>query len=220
MRTLSRFWMCLFLALSLHAQTSAPPKYTVISPKQGEDFLATLGQLSDQGYRVIVGGKYLILRLDATPPDTYRYARLEVNGGLAQFTNWINDQGAHGYRWLPGTGLLEKAPHPHNYQYTNAAGGALGPARGRELSFLVEDGYHPTEMVFFSHAIGGTTNQMFFERELGPSGQVQGFRFGDEVQLADAMRTSKVMEHVNQLAAKGYRFLAGMLRKKAEGEPS
>ena len=75
MRTLSRFWMCLFLALSLHAQTSAPPKYTVISPKQGEDFLATLGQLSDQGYRVIVGGKYLILRLDATPPDTYRYAR-------------------------------------------------------------------------------------------------------------------------------------------------
>ena len=86
--------------------------------------------------------------------------------------------------------------------------------------FLSRMDTHHTEMVFFSHAIGGTTNQMFFERELGPSGQVQGFRFGDEVQLADAMLTSKVMEHVNQLAAKGYRFLAGMLRKKAEGEPS
>jgi hypothetical protein len=71
MRTLSRFWMFLFfLALSLQAQPNTPGKYAVIAPKKGDDFLATLDHLSDQGYRLIVGGEYLILRLDATPPDS------------------------------------------------------------------------------------------------------------------------------------------------------
>lgn len=197
----------LLLVFSLHAQATLP-KYAVLKTEGGEAYLTNVNQLSDEGYRLIVAGKFTILRLEATPPDTYRYLRLEVKGGPAQFTNWVNEQGAHGYRWLARTGLLEKAPHPRNYEYRFVRHGALGPSKGSDLSSLLEEAYRPVETVSFSHALGADTTEMFFEHEVGQPAYASHLPPGSEVQIADAMRVASVMKRVDELAKQGYRFLA------------
>ena len=195
------------LVSSLHAQTELS-KYAVLKTEGGEAYLTNVNRLSDQGYRLIVVGKFTILRLEATPPDTYRYVRLEVKGGPAQFTNWVNEQGAHGYRWLARTGLLEKAPHPRNYEYRFSPHGALGPSKSADLSPLFEEGYRPVEIVYFSHTIGAATKEMFFEHEVGEPADASHLRPGSEIQVADAMRVGNVMKRVDELAKRGYRFLS------------
>jgi hypothetical protein len=207
MKTLLRSLLPFLLVFSLYAQTP-PPKYAVLKTENGDAFLNSVNQLSDRGYRVLVEDKFTILRLEATPPDTYRYLRLEVKGGIAQFTNWINDQGAHGYRWLARTTLLEKAPHPKNYEYRNSPHGALGPSKGRELSSVLEEGYSPTGIVYFSHTIGASTKEMYFEHEVGQPAYASPLPSGSEIQVADAMRAGNVMKHVDELAKQGYRFLS------------
>ena len=207
MKTFLRSLVCFLLVFSLHAQTKLS-KYAVLKTEGGEAYLTSVNQLSDQGYRVLVGGKFTILHLEATPPDTYRYLRLEVKGGPAQFTNWINEQGAHGYRWLPRTALLEKAPHPRNYEYRFAPHGALGPSKGRELSSLLEEGYQPVGIVPFLHTIGGATREMFFEHEVGQPAHASPLPPGSEIQVADAMRVGNVMKDVDKLAKQGHRFLS------------
>lgn len=77
MRTLWRFWILLFVALSLQAQTNLP-MYTVLAPKKGEAFVATLDHLSDQGYRVILGGKYLNF---TSRSHAARHLSLRASGG-------------------------------------------------------------------------------------------------------------------------------------------
>jgi hypothetical protein len=206
MKTLLRSLVSFLLVCSLHAQTKLP-RYAVLKTEGGEAYLTSVNQLSDQGYRVLVAGKFTILHLEATPPDTYRYLRLEVKGGPAQFTNWINEQGAHGYRWLPRTALLEKAPHPKNYEYRFAPHGALGPAKGRELSSVVEEGYRPAGIVYFSHSIGAATKEMFFEHEVGQPAYASPLPPDSKIQIADAMRVGNVMKDVDKLAKQGHRFL-------------
>jgi hypothetical protein len=193
------------LTATLHAQTSLP-KYAVIKTENGDAYLARVNELADQGYRVRVVSRYTVLRLEAAPPDTYRYIRLEVKGGPAQFINWINDQGAHGYRWLPRTGLLEKAPHPRNYEYRYASHGALGPSRGHELSAMAEQGYQPVELVGFAHSIGATTREVFFERDLDQPAPAPPSHPGTAIAVADAMRAGNVMKRVDELAKQGYRY--------------
>jgi hypothetical protein len=197
----------LFLfAATLHAQT-ALPKYAVVKTENGEAFLASLNQLADQGYRVLAISKYAVLRLEAAPPNTYRYRRIEVKGGPAQFTNWINDQGAHGYRWLAHTGLLEKAPHPHNYEYRVAPRRGLGPARNRDLSLLVEQGYRQIDPISFSHSLGAPTHEVFFERDLDAPTPPPVAYPGTMIAVADAMRADNVMKQVDGLSRKGYRVV-------------
>lgn len=225
MRTLLRFLFSFLLVFSLHAQTKLP-KYAVLKTEGGEAYLTSVNQLSDQGYRLIVAGKFTILRLEAIPPDTYRYLRLEVKriefvqGGPAQFTNWANEQGAHGYRWLARSGLLEKAPHPRNYEYRFAPHRARTkwvPSKSAELSSLVQEGYQPVGIVQFSHAIGSTTKEMFFEREVGQPANAAHQPPGSEIQVADAMRASNVMKRVDELAKQGYRFLSPHISNKGGG---
>ena len=202
------------LLASLHSQTPLA-KYAVVKTENGDAYLTSLNGLADQGYRVVTVSRYTVLRLDAAPPDTYRYLRLEVKGGPAQFTNWINEQGAHGYRWLPRTELLEKAPHPRNYEYRNSPHGALGPSKNHDLFSVVLEGYHPAGIVMFSHAFGAGTFEEYFERELGerdPSLPKPGF-----IQVADAMRADAVLKHVNEFAKQGYRFLAPHQSNKGGG---
>jgi hypothetical protein len=213
-----RFLLCSFvpfiLLASLHDQT-ALPNYSVLKTENGDAYLASLNQLADQGYRVVAVSKYTVLRLDAAPPDTYRYLRLEVKGGPAQYTNWINEQGAHGYRWLPRTNLLEKAPHPRNYEYRNSPHGALGPSKNHDLFSVAIEGYHPVGIVAFSHAIGAATFEEYFEREIGQrdaSSQKPGF-----IQIADAMRADAVLKRVSEFAQQGYRFLAPHQSNKGGG---
>jgi len=206
----------LLLVFSLHAQAKLP-KYAVLKTEGGEAYLTNVNQLSDEGYRLIVAGKFTILRFEATPPDTYRYLRLEVKGGPAGFTNWVNEQGAHGYRWLARTGLLEKAPHPRNYEYRFARHGALGPSKGSDLSSLLEEGYRPVETVSFSHALGADTTEVFFEHEVGQPAYASHLPPDSDVQVADAMRVGNVMKLVDELAKQGYRFLAQHSSNKGGG---
>jgi hypothetical protein len=193
------------LAAALHAQT-ARPKYTVLKTENGDAYYTKLNQLADQGYRVLVVSKYTVLRLEATPPDTYRYLRIEVKGGPAQFTNWINDQGAHGYRWRSGTGLLEKAPHPHNYEYSTAGRSKYGSSRAADLSAMVEQGYRPLAPIAFEHALGQPTGEDFFERDLDQPASPQVPYPGTAIAIADGGRAGTVMKRMNDLAQKGYRF--------------
>jgi len=195
----------LLLAATLHAQT-APPKYTVVETANNDAYLAHINQLADQGYRVLAVSKYTVLRLEATPPDTYRYARIESKGGPAQFTNWINDQGAHGYRWRARTGLLEKAPHPHTYEYRTADHGKYGLSRPVDLSAMVEQGYRPLHPIFFQHALGSATSEDFFERDLDQPAPPAPAYPGTAIAVADAMRAGNVMKRVDELAKKGYRY--------------
>lgn len=218
MKTLLRSLLLLVPLPALFAQTASTtqespnpttaPNYKVLKTEDKDAFLESVNQLSDLGYRVLIQGQFTILHLDATPPDTYRYLRLEVKGGPAQFTNWINEQGAHGYRWRSRTRLLEKAPHPKNYEYRYSPHGALGPSKGRDLSSLLEEGYRPMETVYFSHAIGAATKEMYFEHEVGQPAYASALAPGSEIQVADAMRAGNVMKRVDELATQGYRFLS------------
>ena len=76
----------------------------------------------------------IILEKVASPPDTFRYLRLESSAAV-RLQNQLNELGASGYRLLRGSAsswqvqniplgytqkfsvLLEKEPHPHNYRY-------------------------------------------------------------------------------------------------------
>lgn len=215
MKSLLRSLVLLILIASLQAQNNLP-KYSVLKTEYGDAYLASLNQLADQGYRVLAVGKYTILRLEATPPDTYRYVRLERKNGPAQFTNWLNEQGARGYRWLSLTGLLEKAPHPRNYEYRTSRHGALGPSKGSELSSMVEDGYRPGRPVFFSQ-YGMHTQEMYFEREVRQLAGAAPQASSATVEVADAMRADHVMKRVDELAQQGYRFLGPYQSKKGGG---
>ena len=205
MKLLLRFLF--LLAATLHVQT-ALPKYTVLKTESNDTYFTQLNQLADQGYRVLAVSKYTVLHLEATPPDTYRYLRIEAKGGPAELANWINDQGAHGYRWRARTGLLEKAPHPRNFEYRVAHHGEMGPARSQDLSALVDEGYRPLQPIAFSHALGAATREVFFERELDQPAPAPSPYPGTSIAIADAMRADNVLKKVDELARKGYRFVA------------
>lgn len=204
----------LLFAASLHAQTSLP-KYAVIKTEAQNAFVTRLNELADQGYRVLAVGRFTLLRLDAYPPDTFRYLRIEGSGGPKQFHNWINEQGAHGYRWLPHTGLLEKAPHPRNYEYVTAHHG-IDPSKAKDLSVLAEQGYRPLDTVSFSFW-GASTQESYFEHDVDEPAPSPPQYPGTSIAIADAMRVGKVLEQVNDLAKKGYQFLALHASRKGGG---
>lgn len=196
MKSLVHSLAALVLIASLHAQNNLP-QYSVLRAEKGESFLAKVNQLADQGYRMLTAGKYAVLHLEATPPDTYRYAGFEVHGGPVQVTNWLNEQGAHGYRWVPNIGLLEKSPHPRNYEYRASPRG-LGPSKTGNLSAgFLEEGYHP---------VAPGTEETFFEREVGQS-RTSSPPVG-AIAVSNAMHVHNVMKRTNELARQGYRFLA------------
>lgn len=203
MKLLLRFLF--LLAATLHAQTTLP-KYTVIKTENGDAYLARINQLADQGYRVLAVSKYTVLHLEATPPDTYRYLRIEALRGPAQLTNWLNEQGAHGYRWCSHTGLLEKAPHPRNYEYHTAGHGKYGVSRPQDLSAMVEQGYRPLHPIAFQHPIGPITSEVFFERDLDQPAPPQPRYPGTAIAIAEGGRVATAMKRINDLALKGYRF--------------
>jgi hypothetical protein len=167
-----------------------------------------VNQLADQGYRVLAARKYTVLQLETTPSDTYRYARFEVRGGPAQFTNWLNEQGAHGYRWVPSIDLLEKSPHPKNYEYRNSPHrGQWAPSKGHEISSVISEGYRPSEIVVFTHDFGAPTEEMYFEREVSHTASARP-QYSATVEVTEAMRIGKITNRMNELAQEGYRFLS------------
>lgn len=196
----------LLLIVLLQAQNELP-SYSVLNTERGDTYLSRVSQLADQGYRVLAARTYTVLHLEATPPDTYRYARFEVRGGPAQFTNWLNEQGAHGYRWVPNIDLLEKSPHPKNYEYRNSPHrGQWAPSKSHEISLVISEGYRPSDVVVFTHDIGASTEEMYFEREVSHTTSARP-QYSVTVEVTEAMRVGKITNRLNELAQEGYRFL-------------
>ena len=192
-------WIVLLLASSLGAQVAPLPKYKVV-----RDEIAAVNASADLGYRLLVPGRMFILRLEATPPDTYRYMAMDRNGGPVQFLNWVNEQGALGYRWVPGgENILEKEPHPRNYEYASVVQSDWSGKTIPGTTFvLVRQGYRPLESVFFPGRIGGGQAELFFEREVGAKPKSAPISEGKEIEIADAMKQA------DALAKEGYRYLA------------
>jgi hypothetical protein len=199
-------WIVLFLISSLGAQLAPAPKYKVV--KGGK--IAAVSSLAEQGYRLLVPGRLLIMRLDSTPPDTYRYAASNTEEGHVHFLNWLNEQGAQGYRWVPGAGLLEKEPHPKNYEYS-----FLPPTKPswtmktnpETISSLIGQGYHPVDSVLFAALIGPGGTETLFEREVGTKPKTIPTSEGWDVEIVRVGRAGTVLKQFNVLAKKGYRYL-------------
>jgi hypothetical protein len=214
-------YFVLLLACSLTAQVAPPLKYKVLKSGKPQQTVAALNALADQGYRLILPGGMFILRLETAPPDTYRYVAADKKGGPVQFLNWLNEQGAHGYRWMPrlGADVMEKEPHPRNYEYAspNPHSYHFGGAKKDELSSLVSQGYHPVGLAWFSLYAGSPWREMFFEREMDAKSNSVRTGEGKEVEIADAMRAGNVMKQVDALAKNGYRYLGPCTSQKGGG---
>lgn len=116
--------LCILLTeVSAVAQTTVAPTYRVIPYAKGEKLPTKVAPAADAGYRVVLPGPFFILRLDTAPPNTYRYVLADETNGPLEFANQLNEQGVHGYRWLPTAHLFEKEPHPRNYEYVLARHG-------------------------------------------------------------------------------------------------
>lgn len=209
MKHLLRLLVLISFPAGLLAQNSLPT-YTVIKTEKKDAYFDAANNLADQGYRVVAVGKFTVLRLEAIPPDTYRYSPVETKDTPSELINWLNAQGARGYRWRPPIGLLEKLPHPRNFEYRTSPHGAWAPPKGRELSAEMRQGYRPLAVVLFSHFLGSPTEELFSEREVGNQTPATTECPSPAVELVQAMRISKVMKRVNDLAKQGYRFLAPM----------
>jgi hypothetical protein len=199
-------WIVLLLASSLSAQVAPAPKYKVV--KDGK--IDAVNALADQGYRLLVPGRFLVMRLESTPPDTYRYVARNKEEGHLHFLNWLNEQAAQGYRWAPATGVLEKEPHPKNYEYS-----FLPPQKPswsmktnpEPISSLIGQGYRPVDSVFFEALIGPGGTDTLFEREVGAKPKSTPTSEGWEVEIVHAGRAGNVLKQFNALAQKGYRYL-------------
>jgi hypothetical protein len=210
-------WIALLLASSLSAQVAPAPKYKVVKAGKPEPTVAALNALADQGYRLLVPGPLFILRREATPPDTYRYLAMSSKGGPVQTINWVNEQGARGYRWLPEAGVMEKEPHPRNYEYASAILFGWRPKKAPTASDLIGQGYRPLGTTAFESIIGPPETEFLFEQELGERPKPVGST-GWEVETADAMRAGNVWKQADALAKQGYRYLAPYVSRKGGGQ--
>lgn len=209
--------VALLLATSWGEQDAPPPKYRVIKAEKPERTVKALNALADQRYRLVVSGPMLILGLEAARPDTYRYMVVDPDGGPVQFVNWLNQQGARGYRFVPGAGVMEKEPHPKNYEYTSPGGMRWMRKTSQVVSELTSDGYHPVGLVNFTALMGPTPVALLFERELKSKQSTSPTSPGAEIEVADAMGPRAVRKKVDALAQKGYRYLEPFVSQKGGG---
>lgn len=211
-------WLALLLSSILSAPVAPAPRFKVVKAENPEKTAIALNELADQGYRLIVSGRMFILRLEATPPDTYRYLVVNFKPGPVEFLNWLNEQGSRGYLWLPRAGVMEKEPHPRNFEYI-LPGPTFrrGQKRSDEISSLIQQGYQPLGFTTFYAYIGPSTRETYFQRQLGMEPKRARSSAGPEIQIADAMRADNVLKQINALAEKGYRYFGAYESQKGGG---
>lgn len=184
----------ILLTAALAAAQSAPLlKYRVLPDLPPEKGVVLLNQAADQGYRLLFVGRMAVMRLDAAPPDTYRYLARPHEALSKTFLNQLNQQGALGYGWVHGTDFLEKAPHPRNYEYAMVEG-ISAKAREQSHNSLLAQGFVPVAsfnaIPIFMHELGAPP----------PDIHERPFR------TPNAVREKKLMEQITDLAARGYRY--------------
>jgi hypothetical protein len=203
-------WIVLLLASSLSAQVAPVPKYRVVKAGKADQTTVAVNALADAGYRLIVPGKLLIMRVDAMPPDTYRYVSLggeELKSNHSHLMNRLNELGSQGYRWSPAAELMEKDPRPKNYRYASPhVSGWSRQKISAMLSLMASQGYWPVDV-----------KELVFLQEVGAQPNPIPISGEPEIEMADAMRADNVMKQVGSLANKGFRYLGPGLPLKGGG---
>ncbi|MGD0157068.1 MAG: hypothetical protein ABSB50_13290 [Terracidiphilus sp.] len=178
----------------LVAQNSPLPRYKVLNGYPRLEAITAINQAADQGYRILLTSRFVVMRLDATPPDTWRYMPSPQPTGTNAFLNALDQQGALGYGWLADTEFLEKQPHPRNYEYRLLEGVTV-KSRAHSLESLEQDGFTRVGMtrrdvrLVYMHEIGSPPPEHpRHTREL------------------DALRAHNLMKNISELAAQGYRY--------------
>lgn len=183
------------LSASLLAQNASLRKYKVLNIDVRHEAAATpLNQAADEGYRLLFGYRFAVMRLDAMPPDTYRYLPVPEFRGRSSMLNALNQQGALGYRWRGDVAVLEKEPHPHNYEYQGAEGFTMN-ARDRSYESLLMEGFEPVSELMPGQIV---------IREIGGAPA----RPPREVRTVEAGRKSNLLKKISELASRGYRYSA------------
>src|SRR5713226_5995052 len=113
-------WTVCLLAASLCAQVAPPPKYKVVATSHEKEISPLLNGLAEQGYRLVVPGAILILKLEAPTSGHYRYDLIPSTGNPDKFFKELNEQGEQGYRWVPFSPLTEKGPQSTTHRYRKA----------------------------------------------------------------------------------------------------
>ncbi|MGA2169382.1 MAG: hypothetical protein ABSG62_14325 [Terracidiphilus sp.] len=198
--------LCLFLLSStlLAAQNSPLPRYKVLKGHPPQDAVAAVNQAADQGYRILFSARLLVMRLDATPPDTWRYQPRPDDSLPNSFLNALNQQGALGYAWRPDSWFLEKQPHPRNYEY-RVLEGYTGKTRESSRQSLQAQGFTP---------VGMFLNQSIYIHEIGAAQPAAPPR---PSRVVDALRKDNLMKDISALAAQGYRYRAHEPSNKGGG---
>jgi len=180
---------CFVMSTALWAQP-ALPKYKVVKGYPGAANIAAINAAADQGYRVAFAYQSTVLRLESIPPDTYRYLPLPQARAGASFLNTLNQQGALGYRWVDT--LLEKEPHPRNYEYRTAEGFTLN-SRDASAEELVREGFEQ---------IGESLGGVVYIRELGNS----DIKTRRPSRVLYERTGKNFMKKIGPLAREGYRY--------------
>ena len=193
----------LFSAAFLTAQNPTLAKYKVLKVDVRRDVTA-VNEAADQGYRLLFSYRFAVMRLDTVPPDTYRYLPIPEGRGRSSLLNALNQQGALGYRIVAEKGVLEKEPHPHNYEYRGAEGFTRN-ARNSSYASLQMMGFQP---------ISDLSSEQLVVREIGEEHPAPRPK---PVRVIDAIRQSKLLEHMAELAAEGYRYRGPQFSEKGGG---
>jgi hypothetical protein len=181
-----------WIAAAALAQTA--PEYRILKASTAKNAASEWNAAADQGYRVIFEGRFALMRLEASAPDTYRYASLPDRNLRDTFLNALNQQGAFGYRWVRGTRMLEKLPDPHVYEYAIVEGFTLG-ARRTSNGSLLSQGFT------FAGRFGSIPIYMR-DTTADPSAA----DLMSNVRFADGSTSGKLFKQIAALAAQGYRF--------------
>lgn len=170
------------------------PRYRVVKSWPVKQAVPALNEAASQGYRVLLLGKLAIMRLDTEPPEIYRYMAIPNAGIFATLMNAVNQQGAFGYRWMANTDLMEKEPHPHNYEYETIEG-FKADTREQSRRSLVERGFV---------SVGAFATRPIFMHELDSAPPAHPERQSKFVDMASEKKTFK---DITKWAQQGYRYI-------------
>lgn len=176
------------------AQTAPLPQYKVLKSSTAKNAASEWNAAADQGYRFLFEGRLAVMHLEATAPDTYRYAALPDRNLRDTFLNALNQQGAFGYAWINGTHMLEKLPHPHVYEYAIVEGFAAG-TRHTSHDSLIAQAFAP---------VGRFGSVPIYVRDTtidSPATSPQSV-----TRFIDRLNPGKTFKQISALAAQSYRY--------------
>jgi hypothetical protein len=183
-----------WIATAGAAQTTPLPQYRVLKISTAKNAAEEWNAAADQGYRVLFEGRLAVMHLEATPPDTYRYAALPDRDLRDTFLNAVNQQGAFGYAWVKGTQMLEKLPDPHAYEYSIVEGFAPG-TRHTSHDTLLAQGFAP---------VGRFGSVPIFMRDT--TVDTPALNRAKNLHSIAGASPGKLFKQINTLAAQGYRY--------------